>query len=98
VVSELWCEEHDNFKRSCPWCEIEELEAEIEQLKQSKQWISVKERLPKSGDTVLVYYRRGEYRGTYILRYIGGLWLIFDPLIEVTHWMPLPEPPRGDNS
>jgi len=33
VVSELWCEKHDHFKRSCPWCEIEELENEIQRLR-----------------------------------------------------------------
>jgi Protein of unknown function (DUF551). len=57
------------------------------------KWISVKERLPEIGDIVLVYYRRGDYRGADIMRYIGR-WLTVDPLVEVTHWMPLPEPPK----
>jgi hypothetical protein len=59
------------------------------------KWISVEERLPRSGDTVLVYYRRGDYRGADIMRYIGR-WLTVDPLVEVTHWMPLPEPPEKE--
>lgn len=28
-----WCEEHDHFKRTCPWCELSEKEAEIERLR-----------------------------------------------------------------
>jgi hypothetical protein len=56
-------------------------------------WISVKERLPEIGDTVLVYYRRVDYRGADIMRYIGR-WLTVDPLVEVTHWMPLPVSPK----
>jgi hypothetical protein len=48
-----------------------------------------------SAKHVLVYYRRGDYRGADIMRYIGR-WLTVDPLVEVTHWMPLPEPPEEE--
>ena len=65
---------------------------EIDRLKHDG-WISVKERLPRSGDTVLVYYRRGESRGVYILRYVGR-WVMADWHTKVTHWQPLPEPPK----
>ena len=29
-----WCEKHDHFKRTCPWCEVEELEQENKRLKE----------------------------------------------------------------
>jgi len=61
------------------------------------KWISVEERLPRSGDTVLVYYRRGEFRGVDILQYVGR-WVMADWHTKVTHWQPLPEPPKeGEN-
>lgn len=63
------------------------------------KWISVEERLPRSGDTVLVYYRRGDYRGVDILRYVAvGRWVTADLHKKVTHWMPLPEPPEKEAS
>jgi len=33
-VNTLWCEEHDHFKRTCPWCEVDALNKEIAQLKE----------------------------------------------------------------
>lgn len=27
-----WCEKHDHFKRTCPWCEIEILQERIERV------------------------------------------------------------------
>jgi len=57
------------------------------------KWIGVEERLPRSGDTVLVYYRRGDDRGVDIMRYVGR-WVTVDWYTKVTHWMPLPEPPK----
>lgn len=50
------------------------------------EWISVKDRLPKDGDKVLVSLKSGdaccgEYCASHGFTY------------SVTHWMPLPEPP-----
>ena len=70
-------------------------------------WISVKERLPGDEKPVLVYYGfwRKENAGT-ALRYTGTLsYFRFDPQphwqhestgLIVTHWMPLPEPPKEE--
>ena len=58
-------------------------------------WISVKDRLPEEGENVLTYGARPFYDVFYINRLINkesGEWL-YD---GVTHWMPLPEPPKDD--
>lgn len=70
--------------------------ASAEDINAPTKWIPVTERLPKYGEVVLIAFRwdavdtgwcceygwRGEYAP-----YEDG---------EVTHWMPLPEPPKED--
>lgn len=63
------------------------------------QWISVKERLPRNYIEVIVFDAIG--RGMF-LGAIGysGEWEIpgFRTCrFNITHWMPLPEPPKGEN-
>ena len=59
------------------------------------KWISVSDRLPKIGETVLVcdanegYVNAWEYCGLDEWLHDSTLWLTED----ITHWMPLPEPP-----
>ena len=60
------------------------------------QWIPVKERLPSNGDFVLVADSRESYANCF--GFDCGWWYIDGyrmSLEEVTHWMPLPEPPEG---
>lgn len=65
------------------------------------QWISVKSRLPKCGERVIATdgsfvgeaYRTSAnswYRAT------GYAWRNMSGARVVTHWMPLPEPPKED--
>ena len=60
------------------------------------KWIPVTERLPEEDGWYLVY--RGEYGGICIVHYkvlkTKGKWMC--KWEEVTHWMPLPEPPKGE--
>ena len=64
------------------------------------EWINVKDRLPEIGKEVLVCYDFGRmmvtaldgYWGTERLFWKYNNW-ITNP-ISVTHWMPLPEPPK----
>lgn len=65
-----------------------------------QEWISVKEGLPERRTNVLCYYQyepespnvicENTYYGR---KHGGGLWLSDGS--KVTHWMPLPEPPKG---
>ena len=57
-----------------------------------QKWISVEERLPES-DGFYLTYREDDVRVTWYGS--GGLWRhIWNN--DVTHWMPLPEPPKGE--
>ena len=65
-----------------------------------QEWISVKDRLPEQGQQVLIYSR---YDFCEVALYIGipGKWRVtwnHDMLDadSVTHWMPLPQPPKGE--
>ena len=65
-----------------------------------QEWISVTERLPEKGEEVLVFNTRENWTGFAWLR-PDETWtaLGFDfpfDLGEVTHWMPLPQPPEED--
>lgn len=63
----------------------------------NQEWISVDERLPEENGYYLVYTKYGYIE---VERYKtwddddldGGYWWEFEGL--VTHWMPLPEPPK----
>ena len=64
-----------------------------------QKWIPVTERLPENKKCVLMYSADGGVaEGVYEesrKRWIQWRWSVFD-VPSVTHWMPLPEPPKGD--
>lgn len=76
------------------------------ELKKKAAWVSVKDRLPDNEKPVLAYY--GFYREKDDLgaRFIGTLtyfshdpdphWQHESTGLFVTHWMPLPEPPKEE--
>ena len=57
-----------------------------------QEWISVKDRLPKDDEIVIICTEKGF---VYAGELIGDAWFLDnDSWTEsVTHWMPLPEPP-----
>lgn len=68
------------------------------------EWIKVKDKLPpekpfNSVYIVTMFSHLKHRKFVEPLHYIGGQWLTMheeeqlDPEYEVTHWMPLPEPP-----
>lgn len=61
------------------------------------EWISVKDRLPKHGELVIVFNANKDYLNGIFVSYIErhGNWRgPFDDFEDlITHWMPLPEPP-----
>ena len=56
-----------------------------------QEWVSVEDRLPDKPMKCLVYTKRGDCCGYDILYYNQGFYSQYD---NVTHWMPLPEPPE----
>ena len=60
------------------------------------QWISVDERLPQDGEEALVYAgNRGVMIGLYDS--VLQVWLDYECCgLKVTHWQPLPEPPKKE--
>ena len=57
------------------------------------KWISVRDRLPENGLTVLLYSKIDEIQ----TGWLSGLSFetSYDCISDVTHWMPLPEPPEN---
>ena len=58
---------------------------------EQRRWIPVTERLPDKPMKCLVYTKRGECCGYDMACYYQGFYLQY---ANVTHWMPLPEPPK----
>lgn len=67
------------------------------------EWISVKERLPEKSCEYFVFTKSEQYM---VLEYSSehkkfnafdgqSKRVVQDCAIEVSHWMPLPEPPKG---
>ena len=63
---------------------------------QQMQWIPVEERLPEEKQRVIV---RCERVGTSVGWILWGNWMtdIGPGAGKVTHWLPLPKPPKEDN-
>ena len=58
-----------------------------------QEWIPVYDRLPDKPMRCLVYTKRGGYCGYDITYYNQGFYSEYS---KVTHWMPLPQPPKGE--
>ena len=66
-----------------------------------QEWVSVDDRLPKDWTDVLVSSRFG-FLETAVYTGTPGKWRIGwnGDMLEadsITHWMPIPQPPKGDN-
>ena len=65
-----------------------------------QEWISVKDRLPEIGRSVIAYNAPAKcaaeamYKGEG--RFLQFRWSARLQEHEVTHWMPLPQPPKGE--
>ena len=80
---------------------IQQLESQV------PKWINIKEQMPE-GECLAGCFARGSYGyGEYIIGYVSPYRVLegsgyfaensFVLLDDVTHWMPLPEPPKEDN-
>lgn len=72
----------------------------LKELDEKQRWIPVTERLPNAHDCCIVY-RKNTFGHFSMLRYTPALGFHFydsewgDVTVDnVTHWMPLPEPPK----
>ena len=84
------------FNRDCHWATEQAYKnGKADALK----WIPVTERLPENKKCVLMYSADGGVaEGVYEesrKRWVQWRWSVFD-VPQVTHWMPLPEPPKGE--
>ncbi|WP_010278851.1 DUF551 domain-containing protein [Paenibacillus senegalensis] len=89
----------------CIGCEIEMLQQLIKEKEQllkwfrerQDNWVSVKDRLPEQEGYYLTYTQQA---GIFTTRFIGGEVRAFTDMLGfaaypgITHWMPLPEPPK----
>ena len=67
----------------------------------AQEWISVKDRLPEDRGYYLVAYRDKYNESTSITldMYVicgAGEWWANEFTHNITHWMPIPEPPKGE--
>lgn len=69
--------------------------AELERIREARRWISVLEKVPELGVDVLVLQRTGHCEVAWKDIYDGN-WSSFAALGEITHWMPLPAPPKKE--
>ena len=76
----------------CPlFLEEKRMSIAVIQEQEQRRWIPVTERLPDKPMKCLVYTKRGECCGYDMACYNQGFYLQY---ANVTHWMPLPEPPK----
>ena len=90
------CLEFDGILADCNQCLINGLKANIHAIpaadvQETPRWISVKERLPQEHKMVLAYCADDDFY------YISRMHKSFEDY-EVTHWMPLPTPPKEDEA
>ena len=68
------------------------------------KWIPIGERLPKDDGKVLAIVKEDGYNRIAFVFNEGGRWwdcfYDYDGIrnVNVTHWMPLPEPPKGEHA
>lgn len=65
-----------------------------------QEWISVDDRLPEEKANCIVYYQHSycDNDGYWEIGmcFYDGEKFQLNPAYKVTHWMPLPEPPKGE--
>ena len=65
-----------------------------------QEWVPVKERLPQENVDCIVHYKHAycdndDYWAIGMCFYDGEKFQV-NPAYKVTHWMPMPQPPKGE--
>ena len=95
-MKRFWCYGKDDFcddgsAGKCARCKYEDGTGGMETEYAPMKWISVKDRLPEPNQKVLAY--RADSKGTYEEYRLCFGWALKG---AITHWMPLPEPPKEE--
>lgn len=77
--------------RRCTCMDNEEIDAVIDSAPTVSGWVSVKDGLPDKPCICLVF---NKYGWGALDRWEGDSWILAEES-EITHWMLLPEPPKG---
>jgi hypothetical protein len=72
--------------------EVEGMDNRVLRLKEAQRWVPVSERMPEKSGLCLAIL---DYKFCQCVEAITGDWFVNSMQIHnVTHWMPLPEPPE----
>ena len=106
-IRDWYCvpERCDNYNGvRCRACSIDDALSELDSAptvdtELVQQWISVKDRLPEVGKVVLAFGTRSATTGMFqgINKRNDLWWWKGHTIKHVSHWMPLPEPPKEEN-
>lgn len=83
-------EEHSEFADRIS--DLEKIEDELSKIK--TDWIKVEDKLPNLSTFVIAYKKNGKVLGLYYSADKEFYYSQVDQTNQVTHWMPLPEPPK----
>ena len=79
---------------------LEKLRSELAALREQVRWIPVSEKLPEDYESVLIFTGAiitYGFHNSNIPQWAGdGIFYHSDWYNQVTHWMPLPQPPEGE--
>lgn len=82
-------EPYQNYRANA---EILRLAAEVERLRDEREWRPI-ETAPKNGTEVLLWCERRQGHFIGVWDSSSDRWKSFGNTIYATHWMPMPEPP-----
>ena len=93
AISHFWYGvSHDIFSE--PVKTYAKLAIEALEKENGVEWISVDDRLPEQGEEAICIAADGDMM---IGKYTEWGWMFPCYFEDLTHWMPIPEPPKGDN-
>lgn len=94
-----WLRDKADRAQNLSWTRMMHMAADRLWILENRQrWIPVTERLPENGTNILSYMSDEFESRIFPANYDCGIW--FDCVLNVsqsmvTHWMPLPEPPKN---